>query len=492
MFYENKIKLTKKTRKYFKFNMFDKIPCSSQLESEVGYNNAVMSYNFMESGGKLVPAIGIQDFQMPTSLTNLNDEVLVPILGNEVQKLYSFAWFDRGANVIQYYLFYFNDDKKLVYENLFWSRPLRLTIDTEYNTAPAGISYRINDKDYMIFAAADGDVYVFGSDYNTYVPSAPKLMACCNHDERVYALTAHARHSLVYSEKENLLEWTEDLTKNINFSDERGNINKIISFRDYLYLIRDFGITKVSTYSTSTNFSINHVYQTSSYIYPNSIASDGENIYFMTDDGFYSFNGNKASRIVLACFDMLKDFSGCNAACFKSKYYLACKVDFKDKIKVGCENFSGGFVNNAIFVFDIANEKVEFIRGVDVAELLALNNPYKSKLVMRFNNEKIGHIGELTSTDNMFGKNTHRLWESPFNDYGEYDCVKRIESFSIKSTDKCTVTIISERDSKVFKIDKSDDIQTLRAGIIGKKFKVRIESDSNGEISDLLLNVSEQ
>lgn len=492
MFYENKLKPSKKKIKTFKFNIFDKRQNVMSNEEDVPFNNGVLSYNFSLKAGRLTTGYGVRDLQMPKSVSDLDSEFKVNLTGDEILRMWSFAWYDKGADEIKYYLFYFNEDAQLVYENLFWTRPFSLTVQSNYTSVPVGMSYRIDGKDYMIFAAKDGDVYVYGSGYNTYLQDSPKLMSCCNHDEKVYALTANARRSLVYSDNQNILEWNDNITEHLDFSDERGNLNKVISFNDYLYIFRDFGITRVSSYSTSGNFSISHLFQSTSYIEPGSIASDGDNVYFLTTDGFYSFNGNNVKKIDLDCFNMIDVNTNCSAVCFQSKYYLACRVKFQDGLEMGCEGSDSGFINNALFVYDVNTKSVEIMRGVDIKQLLALNNPYKSKLVMCFNNDNISRVGELTHSGTIFGEQTHKIWSSPLSDFDLGDELKKVESFTIKANMTADVIIESERDSRKFHITPEQRIQRIKCGLSGRRIKVTIESDSEGEISEFNLIMSVQ
>lgn len=490
MFYENKIVATDKKTKTFKFNLFEKCQNSHSNDEEVDYNVAVTSYNFSFDGNSLSTGYGVRDLQMPMSTTNLDDESLIEVQGDEVRSMWSFSWLDRAGNILNYYIFYFNDKSQIVFDNLFWSRPVPLILESNYTSTPIGMSCRINGSDYMVFSASDGDVYVYGSGYNKYLPDAPKLSSCCTHDERMYALTATARRSLVYSDNQNLLEWNDRVTEHLDFSDERGNLSKVISFNDYLYIFRDFGITRLSTYSTSGKFSISHIFQSTSYIYPGSIASDGENVYFLTTEGFYSFNGNTVKRLDLDCFNRIIDKTNCNAICFEGKYYLACKVDFKDDNKIGCESSEKGYINNAILIYDINKKSVEFLRGVDVHQLLALNNEYKSKIALCFNNDNIGHIGELIHNGSIFGEQTHKIWQSAFSDYGYGDKIKKVDSFTIKANVECKVILETERDMREYNISADDKKQVIKSGISGRQLRVTIESDSEGKISNFNITMS--
>lgn len=491
MFCPSEVKLNYSKPKVIKFNMFDAPQQSDKEEGEVDARNSVLTYNFSCKEGRLLCGYGVRELQMPTSTTDLSSESVIPVNGDEVRALWSFTWYESTGDELKYYLFYFNDQHKFCYDNIFNIRPLPLSLQSQFTSTPVGINYRINGKDYMIFSSADCNTFVFGDGYQQYLENGPKLVSLCSHNDKLFAITGKARRSLVFTDNLNILEWDNSKTKHLEFGDDRGNLTKVISFDDYVYVFREFGITKVSTYATSGELSVSHIFQSSSYIYPGSIASDGENIYFMTRDGFYKFNGSKVTRIELGNFNMFEDNSNCSAICFESKYMLASRMKFNDGQTQGCEAAECGYVNNAIFIYNVQTQKVEIVRGVDVKQLLALNNPYKCKVVMCFNNANIDKLGELVTNGKVFGTTSHKVWESPLTDLGQGDNSKKVEFFTIKTNCDCVVTIVTEKTSRQFKILPKSVTQHIKAGVCGKKFKFRIETDgSEGtEISNFQVSV---
>lgn len=483
MFVQPKTKFDITAVKVHKFDVFN----AEDEKSNACDGNSIV-YNFSYKKGKLTSGYGIRELQMPTSVSDLETESVIPVEGEQVRALWSFTWYEQGGDELKYYLFYFNDEHKFCFDNIFFQRPMTMTLASQFTSTPVGINYRINGQDYMIFSSADANTFVFGDGIQQYLEDGPKLVSLCSHNDRLFAITGRARHTLVYSDNLNVLEWDDSKTTHLDFGDDRGNLTKVISLNDYLYVFREFGITKISTYSTSSDLGVSHIFQSSSYIYPGSIASDGENIYFMTRDGFYKFNGSSVKRIDLGIFSQFEDNVSCNAICFESKYFLACRMKFDDE-PIGCE--IGDYINNAIFIYDIASEQVELMRGVDVKQLLALNNPYKCKVVMCFNNANIGKIGELTKNGQVFGVASHKAWFSNTTDFGLGFKVKKVESFTIKTSTPCIVTIYADDQSiSKYTIKPSSRIQRIKSGAIGRNFKFSITTDGGvEEISDFKVSV---
>lgn len=282
------------------------------------------------------------------------------------------------------------------------------------------------------------------------------------------------------------------LPAELDFSDERGDLNKLISFDDYLYIFRDYGITKLSIYSSDSEFSINHQYMSDSYIYPNSIAQSGDNVYFLERTGLKVFNGSSVNDVEIECIELIKacDQSKCWATSFNGKYYLACRCDFQDDKQIGCEGYTSGYINNALIVYDYQTEHIDIVRGVDINQVLALNNPLKAKLVACFNNQYKGKIGQLTRDGKLFGNALENLWQSTKNDLGYHGQKKRIKNITIKSLSDALLTIESESMARTYNITGKQNIQKIRTNVIGNEFSVKIEAQGEINISNIVLTAS--
>ena len=137
----------------------------------------------------------------------------------------------------------------------------------------------------------------------------------------------------------------------------------------------------------------------------------------------------------------------------------------------------------------MSNKSFEIVRGIDINRLLTLNNPHKSKLVACFNNEHKGKIGQLNEDGNIFGEQLEKYWRSTNSDFGYSGKVKRIRSFTIKTSGACKVTFESENMIKEISVKGKEGVQRINTNIIGKEFIVTIESLGDAFISNFVLNV---
>lgn len=70
------------------------------------------------------------------------------------------------------------------------------------------------------------------------VEGAPKVVSMCLHYERLFAIVEGERVQLRFSDDLNPTNWTTSATEGgyIELLDERGPMNKVLSFGDYLYV----------------------------------------------------------------------------------------------------------------------------------------------------------------------------------------------------------------------------------------------------------------
>lgn len=490
----NRFKAEQNKDKDFKFNFFGSVQNAEKDKRVLKTGFPAKCFNLTTFDGTLKNGYGIEDFSMPENEDDLENESKVNVRGNAVKTIWKLKWFDVNREKNCYYLFYFNDEGYICYDNLFEVRPATYVIPNTFTDTPYATYYRKDGQDAILLSGDGGNLTVLtGDDYLTS-ENAPQIISCANHYGKLFAITSNERGTLVYNENPNVLAWSDEKTKQLDFSDDRGDLNKIISFNNYLYIFRDFGITQISEYGSEEDYAISHIYQSTSAIASNSIAQAGEEIFFLEGARIKSFNGNSVKDIELNCLGYLNGCSQKSAygVCINGKYYLACRGNFGDNEKVGCEGYEGGYKNNMLIIYTIDSGHVDILRGVDINEMVALTNKHKSKLVVCFNNENIGRLGQISINGQIFDKNIIGLWESGSTDFSMPGKEKRVKYFTIQSEGECKVLLTSEKESRTFNIKGGNDIQKINANILGKQFNVKIEVDQSSRvnISEFTITVS--
>ena len=492
MFYKNKVKFKPKTEKEFLFDMFKNNQNHTDDPTKLEIGQPRHSYNFISKDGTLKSGYGFKDLSMPTSRDDLQTEEKVTIRGEHVQTIWKLKWYNRNSDINCYYLFYYNDENNMCFDDMFDVRYDPLIWPTEFNMLPYITYYRKDKQDAILLSGKDGNLMVLTGSGSVAHNEAPAIISCCSHYGKLFAITATARGTLVYADSPEITSWQDDLSKDLDFSDERGDMNKIISFNDYLYIFRDFGITQVSEYGRDNALAVSHMYKADGYIHPNTIVQSGDSVFFLEGTTLKSFNGSSVKNIPLSCLKLLE---GCDnryafAECYEGKYFLACRGDFKDGQKIGCE--SQTFNNNLLIVYDFESGHEDILRGVDINKLLAFTNSFKSKLLACFYNSNKGKIGELTVDGGVFGSKHSCAWSSGQTDFDMPGKRKKIKSFLIKSQSDCQIIFSSDEESKTYFVSGSEQIQQIDADVAGKMFEAKIVSVASGQdyISNFVVTVS--
>lgn len=68
--------------------------------------------------------------------------------------------------------------------------------------------------------------------------------------------------------------------------DERGALNRVISYLNYVYVFRDYGISRITAFGAQTDFSVSNLFVSSGKIYPRSVALCGDSVIFLRRTGF--------------------------------------------------------------------------------------------------------------------------------------------------------------------------------------------------------------
>lgn len=492
MFYRHEIKGKKSAKKEIVIDPFSSFFKTDNSKVAKSLTQAQVEYNFDLSEGGLKPSYGFKKLQMPTSFDDLDREQVIELDGNEIYSLWSFRWYDKSMKTFKYYLVYYNDLNNFGFVNLFNNRPIVMFLTSSFTKTPTGCNTRYQGDEAIIFSSPEvSGLHLMTGTISMTFPDLPKVLDACNHYNNIYAIIAGERPKLVFTQKMEMTKWTDGDLVEITFNDDLGAFNKILAFNDYVYVFRDYGINKISVYSTQQTYDTSLIYQSDSFIHPRTIASAGDKIYFMEDGGLFEFNGSTAKKLDFGNDEILRrlDLRGSSAVCFEGKYYLACRHDFDDGQSVACEN--GDYVNNVLFVFDFESGHVDVVRGVDICDLCAIVNPYKSKLIACFNGDNKDKIGQLTHDGQVFGQSLPKVWTSVLSSQDSPEKLKGIIYFTIKSSGDCTVTLTSEESSVQTSVCGSDKIQRFRVNLTGREIKISISADSETTISNVKIGYSE-
>ena len=475
IFYKNLKKHKQVKNKNLVFSIFDGGVVSNTDDSVAKPNACKSFYNLSYVDGALKNGLGFADLAVPSSEENLEDTHTYNFASkiDAICGLWLDRWFNNNTGTYQYQII-LSDTKNYLWgvplidedEGFIWTKSDKLESSPLFQCA-----YRIDNTDCCLFFTNEGLLYLSTVREGIY-PNVPPFISCVVHYDNFFGITNTNRNTLIYTTNLNITKWQdEEKLSTIEFLDNRGAFTKLVAFNDYVYLFRENGITKLSLYTTRSEFSFTHLYTSTSKIYENSVCVCGSLVFFMTRDGLYTFNGNSVSKVADEYDKFFKNLDNlnCTSACLDGKYYFASKCNFDDGEKVGCEN--GDYVNNCLFEIDVKNFELNLYRGVDIRKLLALDNPYMSKMCACFYSENKQRVGELNHTGSTFETSTQKCWKSFSTDLDLPGKRKRMKEVYITTLYDCTLTIISDEEEKTYNFAGKSEIQREKINICGKIFQ---------------------
>lgn len=444
--------------------------------SAVKLGQTVHSFNFGTKTGALTAGLGLKKPTLPTNQTGtVMSEFDVD--ATEVLALYPFTTFDNMTNTDRYYLFYLDTGRQLCFFDLLGTKGMRRT-EVTFNEIPNAAAFKINsDVDTVFFSSPSDKTLGYNNAGPAYYDNIPKFISGCWHGPYLFMVTVGDTNKLIYSKKRVDI-WNYDNVEDVPLPyDIRGGLTKLVSLRDSMYLFRNYGITRLNLYSLKAELSFTNIFESHSHIYPKSISIYGDKIVFLTDEGLFSVEGNMVNKIDMPIEDNIMPANhDCVGVCFNGKYYLACRYDFKDDLKIGEE--AAGCKNNALIEFDLENKSFEISRGLDVCDMTVVQTPMARKLFAAVRGTHKAHLGEVAHNGMIFDQPLHKVWSVNNLDFGYGSNDKCVTDITIKPGASGKFTIASETDSQTLDVPLSTRTQRFRTRVFGKTFALSIESDA--------------
>lgn len=478
MFLHKRIPSKKYTNYKIDYSIFGSGMNADKDENLLSTKKAKLHYNYDVLSGALKTGIGFKDLTLPKTREPNSLERGIELPENVgFNGVWHFKYYSQTDHRKDHFLIYYGDDSNLYWCKLVskYSQSFLVNENLSFPTRPNALQYRLNNEDVMIFTEPSSNMMVWPPERDAYVvEGAPKVVSMCLHYERLFAIVEGERVQLRFSDDLNPTNWTTSATEGgyIELLDERGPMNKVLSFGDYLYVFRDFGISRITAFGDQQDFSVSGVHTSSGKIYEGSVTVCGNQILYLSKNGIYSFDGVGATKLNLDIDSLFEGVTNerCSGAYLDNKYYLACKLNFGDGETVGCE--SGAYSNNALIELDLVSGNLNIVRGVDIVSMTAVSEGYISKLICCFGGDHKNRIGELSHDGAIFGTPLKKAWISPKSDFGYADKKKIIKKISLVTKANMKVKIKTENDTKTLIYGASDKPQTKRPNVVGKQIEI--------------------
>ncbi len=473
--------LKKSSIKYFSLNLFDK-PVKYKVGDEQRKDfEAESCYNYNSQSGILKNGVGFETALYPTSESGEEyHTVNMPHTG-DIKKIWYYPYYETNNNRrVDKIIFYGTDNQLWTFALFYPGQSVVSMLDEEFGITlsklPVGLSYRIYNEDFMLFSTENGLIayttHLLPGIYN----NCPEFISMTKIYDLLWAIPQGDRNKVIYNEDLNPIQWDSENQK-FDLS-EFGQLCKLINFDDYLFVFRDYGITKISRYGTGGNFSVSNIYDSGSRIYADTICVTGDDITFFTDDGLYVFNGSSCKPLRLGFESLIKkdkNKQSC-ATWLNGKYYLACYLSFDDGKQIGCESQEDGFINNALVCIDPISSFYSITRGVDICSLTSVSAGIYSEVLASFNGSKSQEIGMIRENGSFFDSLLSSYYKSKTTDFGFMKKTKKIKSFKIKSLYDCKINICSDKENQIIEVVGKNSWQTIKCNVKGETFFFEISS----------------
>jgi len=445
-------------------------------------SSAVSSYNFDFSGGSLKTGIGFTEALLELFRADVRDEISNLLLSiGSIIKTFIYRNYNENSETREDKLLLLSSDLSLFIVNLKGENDkLSRVRDVVFTSVPNAISYRLNGNDVLIFTSPTDNMVVYDGVNQPYeVLDAPKITSMDLHFERLFVTTNNEKARVIFSDDLDPTMWSIDLSEAgfIEMVDERGALNRVVSFNDYLYIFRDYGISRLTAFGDQEGFSVSHLFVSSAKIFPESVAVCGDRIIFLATNGLYSFDGFTTTKILSSISDLIsRENKSSVGAFFEGNYYLSCNLKFE----VDSDFIEDGYINNALIVYDIKTKNYKITRGVDVISITPANVGGYEKLYLCARNLASSPY-KVVSVDNsgaFLGYNLKKVWKTDFYTFNKNQKSKCIRSVSMYSKSGGTLTILSDTgEEKTIKL--LDGFNKYNFFVFGGKFSFIFKSDLN-------------
>ena len=438
----------------------------SRIDQKLNPYGAAVSFNFLSENGALSDGEGFSELKIGGDVVELT--AAFP------KKIYYYKRYDTELEKRDDRLLIYADDGN-VYEYDETERSFSPIQGLSFLKPPEGVGYKLNGKDVFMFSSGER-LYVYdGETVNDY--TAPCVTSMCLYNERLFVTTGGESTTLWFSENFDPTNWYVSLTEAgfIDFQDGKGKLLKLTESDGYLFVFRSYGITRVYAPYLQTEFSATNIEVDGVKIVGNSVVDCGKKTVYMTENGFYSFDGTYSVKIL----DKLDGFidhaydddvvaSFCNG-----RYYAKLRIKLEGKSET------------AVLSYNLNNGEYYLIKGADVTDIKEVLTDEGSALFALINGEK--RVCELKKGSVLFDKNLKKIWKSAFTDFN-ISGIKTLARVSLYTKGEINMRLESDRGEKTVTIYGGKGLRRETIGLKGEDFSVTISSEKeNASVSRVAL-----
>ena len=334
------------------------------------------------------------------------------------------------------------------------------------NSDITAVNYSYKGEDVLLLASKNSPLLMLKDTRSLVCGNAPKFTSIAVHNERVFGSVNGIQNQVWFSDDFDPGNWSVSADEGgyINFADECGEVIKLVSFLNYLYVFREFGIFRLTAYGDQSEFMLKKVFTDTGRIVKSSIELCGDKIIFYADDGLFSFDGYEVTRIAKPIMDInLKHLMSC--AYLDDYYFMACNI------------LGEGEENNAVIRYGLRDKSLSVLYGVGVRKLRTVRVHNGTQVLCVFNGENNDTLGMASKSGELLGTPTAKSYFSPVSALSS-PSLKTVRSVTLQTDTDIKLVVKLDRKSYSYTVKGSDLTRTIPIERSGRKLGFEIYCDS--------------
>ena len=467
----------------FDFDYFLNAINSQTDESIQSISNAKFFKNFAIKSGVLSAGLGTSKLKFYADVYGEETEYKKTYEG-EALKLYCFPYYDTFTQQKRDCIVIYSSDNYLYYMRYFSNFRNFLKYDDIAFTSRPDYAYYIlpNEEEAMILSSSNEPLTLisFYSDM-IQVENAPKIKSLCVHYDRIFGVANNGRSKVWFSDELDPTNWNVSSSEGgyISMNDSLGNCEKVLSFKNYVFVFREYGITRITAYASQDSFSMQNAYESSNYIYSNTACVCGDVIYFLATDGLYGFDGVNVNRINVGFEKLINGISQHSAkgVYFQNSYYLMLNTSLSQISDIK-------EANNTIIRFDCLNGIYDILTDIQILDIEKMNTSGIEKLVAievehtTSDTDFTTRLSQIDYYGAIYDEPTMKEWNSPSVDLGVPNYSKNIYAIALQTEEDCYVELKTEKMSQILEFRGSPISQKKSVFISGVMLEIKIYTNS--------------
>ncbi len=329
------------------------------------------------------------------------------------------------------------------------------------------VNYNYNGNDVLLLTSGRDMLLVLNDTTPMACMNTPKFTSLAVHNERVYGSFNGSKPQVWFSDDFNPVNWNVSSGEAgyINFSDECGEVLKVVSFLNYLYVFREYGIFRLTAYGDQSEFLMKKVFTDTGRIVKNSIEVCGDKIIFYAEDGLYAFDGYVVSRIAVDMPAVYRKHL-ISGAYLDGCYYLACCI-WEDSDQ-----------NNAVVRYNLRDKSISILYGYAVRVLKSVRVHNGSQVLCVFaRGDDIKKLGMVSGSGKVMNVPTKKRYISPYGTLGS-SALKTVRSVSLLTTSDLTLRVKADGRQYDYEVCGSETMQTVPIEKCGGRIGFELICDS--------------